>query len=495
MRLTYGTLILIAQAVTGCGAPADSHDVMAANGGVSRATPTFLAPGRAGDCPGGCLAQTETLARGALGLDPTDTGRTVIRNSDTLRSVLEEECQAAGGMLRSVRVADMLASLKEGPRKPPDVLVHESGYLCVLVGAIDIDGQLMGQLMHGQMAISLVTADQIVSAGFTEAWRLENRSSGVPVQVGNGKLRISETLHNFGEVKPHDHLEHTFYLTNEGSKTLVMGKPTTSCTCTMAGAAAGMQLQPGETQPLTLTVQSNNAASQKNSVVLPFFEQGSGAPKHVELLLLASQRQLMRLAPTDLDFGIVIPGERYTRSLRLNEVPTDRFALQAVDVGELPLSHEISRTTDSDGLNVYRVQLELEVDDVASGTRQGAIQLMTDSRFRPEVPIPVRFEVPPPVRAVPSVISLGTVAVGERHQERVRIESRDGERVRIEVQSVPGGCSVEIDEATNPPELIISIELTEAGVWRDKIRCRGEIASSYAEEIEVQCVAYVRNPT
>lgn len=484
-----GIAIIVVLALGGCGSW-DALPTKEVALPTKEVPPPFVGSGSPGECAARCIPVTEYIARAELGLDPIELGKETSGDYRAVFRGLKTQSKATGGIVRSVSVAELLHELKEGTMRPT-VLVDKKGHLYLILGVLNVDGEFMCQLVHGDMPVSLVSKAQITHAGFQEAWRLERKAEGVPIHVGSGSVRINKVYHNFGEVNPDKKLECTFSLKNVGNTTLLLDKPRASCSCATTSALENTRLGPTETKVVGVAVQSTNAASQRYSVVLRFFEKGTGVSRQVELLLIASQRKSMEVAPARLDFGLVVSGRSYSRTVRMSEVPSDRFVLKKVDAGKLPIVHEIEATKDKDGLATYRIRLGLEVDDRWSGKHTGELGLTTDSHVRPQVTIPVEFEIAPLVRAIPSVVSLGSVVIGESRQERVRFVSRNGEPLVVEIQSAPDECSVELDEKSNPPEIIIITKLNEPGVWEGIIKCNVQ-ASSREEVIEIKCVGYGR---
>jgi len=391
-----GVLIILVLGVGGCNSSGPLP--------MKEAPPPFVGSGKPTECAGRCIPSTVYVACAELGLDLMELGEEIDGGPSDVFLALKTHSEATGGSVRSVSVAKLMDELKNGPT-PPTVLAHENGHLHLLLGALDVDGHLMCQLVHGDMAVSLVSKAQILRAGFQEAWQFEKTVEGVPIRVGSGTLRLDGVCHNFGEVKPDEEFECAFTLSNVGDTPLVLGDPRSSCSCTTTSSWENAELAPSQTKNLGVAFRSTSAPSQRHSVFLTCFEKGTGVSRQVELFLFGSQRKSMVVTPTRLDYGRVVPGESYCRTVCLREVPTDRFVLKNVDLGELPIVHEIEETKGEDGLAVYRIRLRLNVDDGSSGQNAGNLGLTTDSLVRPQVTIPVKFETAAPVRAVPSVVS------------------------------------------------------------------------------------------
>lgn len=120
--------------------------------------------------------------------------------------------------------------------------------------------------------------------------------------------------------------------------------------------------------------------------------------------------------------------------------------------------------------------------------------ISTDSYVRPKVTIPIVFTMEPPLRAVPSVIALGTVFVGDAGEQRTQLVSHSGEPVTAQIEYCPSECSITFDNKKNPTEMVVAIKLKKIGIWQGIVKLRAKDASR-TQTIEIKCVAYVREPS
>ncbi len=451
--------------------------------------PLFFDTGEPSRCSAQCLPMAVAIAREELALDPKTLGAL---RGEAMFTILDRQSRDVGSAITRVKVADAILQVREGPARPV-VLLHKSGHLCVLFGAIRVNGKLLYQMIHGGEAVSLVTKQALLEAGFEEAWRFEKKAgAGVPIHVGSAVLDMDRLWHNFGEVFPDKPLEAKFRLKNVGNKTVVLGKALVSCQCTVPNLGERTTLAPGEALGITVATKPTGSTSLRNLVTLTFYEKGSGASRSVQLSLIGNQRESMEVTPTTVDFGLLVPGRRCRRLISLREKPTDRFLLKTIDPGKLPITHNVEVARDKDGLRTYRVTLDLSLNEGWSGECRGALQVATDSYIRPTITVPVRFEVEPPVRAIPSVISFGTLPVGESRQETVEFVSRYGDPVEVRIEDHPDECSLTLELNNGRPKMIVEARLKGCGVWQGTIRA---IAIVRAQEhvIAIRCAGYGRD--
>ena len=445
----------------------------------------------AASCSARCIGRAVSLARAELGLDPAWPDDKMPTDAKQVLAILRDAGNSVGGSVRVVTVADAISGLGSSSSAPV-MLVSQSNHLYLLLGAIDVDGELMCQLLHGDSGVSLVAKSQLLETGFIEAWQFERGATkGVPLKIGQeGELLVDKVLHNFGEVRPDQQFECVFQLTNAGSAPIVLEKPRTSCGCTTTDLPKAITLQPRETRDFGVVIQPKDSPSMRESVLLTAFEPGNETPRQQELLLVGNQRQLMTVVPVGLDLGIVIPGKSYDRTVRLTEVPTDRFSIERID-SSLPIAHAVEAVKDVNGLTTYRVRLSPKVDGSLSGEQTGEVTIATSSRFRPRVVLPVKFKVAPPVFIEPSVVALGTIRVGEASSQKVRLVSRDNVPLAVTIASAPEGCSVEVNKQGRSTELIVTVTPATAGIWQGVIEA--EVRNGSSEDlIEIRCAGVVR---
>ncbi len=455
----------------------------------NHANSAFFTSGNVRTCESRCLAKTIPIIRARLGLDPgtmIDTPGGARRLMQSLRA----ECKASGGgSIKSVLVHEAISGVDDGSAAPA-VLLDAGGHLYLLLGSINVDGQVLYQVVHGTSDVALVPAAELASGGWREAWQISNpQDCPVPIRVGSSNLILNGTYHNFGEVTPDQKLSHTFTIKNAGSIAVVVDKPSTSCGCTTTSVGSETVLKPGQTMSLGVMVTSSNTMSLRQTVLLLIAEAETGSSRQVALLLFGSQRRLMSVAPRALDFGAIVPGRSYSRTITLTEVATDRFTLKDVDPGELAFAHHFDEQKDQQGYRTYRVQCQFNFDGASAGKHLESLILATDSRFSPHVKVPVSYEVSPDVSIIPSIVALGQVRIGEPQQRRVRVVPRSGRLARIEMDPSPDGISVEVDDRPDQPELIITSTLKDPGTWERVIKANAQLGSK-TERIEIRCVGF-----
>jgi len=94
------------------------------------------------------------------------------------------------------------------------------------------------------------------------------KDAAKPAAAGKPKIKFDQTTYDFGKTSQVERVTGTFTFQNVGDADLKMGKPSTSCGCTVAGVKPEV-LKPGEKGELTFTLNlgRNRATLQKNITV------------------------------------------------------------------------------------------------------------------------------------------------------------------------------------------------------------------------------------
>jgi hypothetical protein len=453
----------------------------------NNAIPSFVSSENVNEC--GCVPQGLYLARAALGLSPLYNLAT-INDIEDLRKKLQTEAASIGGKL-AVRPLDAtLRSMKKATvgSQPLLVVVHRNGHFYGLLGTMDIDGTRLFQLVHGDSQVWLASKEQMNRAGFKEVWHLQPGSRGVPFRVGDGELIIDKVYENFGELKPQQEVRGTFILENTGKKTIILGVPQTSCTCTIPNIKESTKLEPGGKKEMEVIFQSGASTSARQTIVMKCYEEGTGVSQTFPLELFGNQRRSMEIMPTSLDFGLVVPSEEVFRTINLKEMPTDRFTILKVDVGQLPITYTRQEEIAPDGLKFYRTEFKFVLqDEKIEGNQSGVIEFTTDSKQFPNVKIPVVYKVAPVIRAIPSIVSFGMLKVGEKAESKVEFEARTGEPVAAIVKSLPNSVTFE----KKSDAYLVSFMPEQSGIWENVLELELKSGSNILP-LPLKCVAFVK---
>lgn len=447
---------------------------------------------RVADCPQECAPFAARWARAVLGLEIPRGGVSAGATPAAVLANLLYDAISVPGVIEVVPVERVVEDGAQGSGQWA-ILVHRTGHLHVVAGKVMIEGRPWYHVLHGQSGAALLSAEDIRHGHFAEAWRITGGGTGPAVRVGSTLLRLDKLYHHFGGVPAEKELECSFTVSNEGPETVVVDTPRSSCACTVVAPSQVSQLEPGGQLHVAVKFRSASAPAQRHKVYLSFSEKRSGASSRLALDVLASQREGMRVSETRLDFGRVVGGRPYARTLRLEEVPTDRFRLTDVVSHDFPLQWRAERSKTDSGLWAYVVRLELTPPREPLGLHRGEVRIFTTSAVRPRISIPVQFEVQAPVRAVPGALALGNIPVGVAQRRQIEIATDLETPVTIAVQAAPPECRVKVPPGVGKPRVDITITLERPGIWQGELVLAARAAGQeYC--LVVPCAAYGVGP-
>jgi hypothetical protein len=368
-------------------------------------------------------------------------------------------------------------------------LVSEDGVLYNLLGIFTTkEGVRYCQISRGEM-LSLVPPEQLMKLGIKEVWQFKiDTTKGIPITIGDNVFVVDKICHNFGEIPPLANLSCSFDIVNQSEKTMIIEPPLTSCGCVATFLDKYHVLEPGGTFQLNIELESGTASSFRQTVMMRLHMEETGEAKSFDLFLVGSHPSSMEVSPNFLNFGVMLPGERSERDVVLKEVATDRFSIIDVKSDIEYLSWETKSEIASDDLNNYRIHVTLEIPiEFDQGAKYvGELLVKTNSNFLPEITIPVTFEAPPYITAVPSVISFGTVKAGVSASAKVTFVARDGLPVTPKFVKLPDTITAAIDKEYSL--LTFTPASDKTGVLEESVEVE-VVSEKKSERLVLKCTA------
>ena len=444
-----------------------------------------------------CSMATEYFCKASLGIDPT-CGEMEWKSPEKILDVLKNDAIGLGESPIIVRKAEecfynLFSQNKNGVSQdiPTCVLFHPNGHLYVMLGAVLIDNVVMYQIMHGDSPIWLISQDALMKAGFAEVWQFTENSRATPVHVGNTVLEVSSLYHNFGLTRLHASVEWSLVLTNLGPQELIVAPPVTSCSCTTVGIVDAASLHPGESKELMISLHTSSSVSERQSVFIPVYEEGSGHTKSIEIFIFANKQRSMQVAPSRIDFGEVSAGKKYTRIVNLSEISTDRFSVLEISSNTNNISGTLkTKPNDINGLKKYQVEVLFIPSEELFGLDNVSLTIKTDSVLRPQIELPLTFKLMPSIRAEPNVVSFGSIPINTPVSAVIRVSSDNNDLTGCKFLDIPDGYVVKSIREGNPLELEVVFTPTQKGLIQDKIVVSVQTIS-HKKSLEIDCAGYV----
>lgn len=358
------------------------------------------------------------------------------------------------------------------------------------------EGRRYYQYFSSRGAPRLVNASDARPDPFRNAWNLARKDrSSLAFDMAQSRLEVDRIYHNFGTVLPSSELETEFRITNIGDRPVsLVGRPSTSCGCTVAEFRGDRLILPGATVTLPVAVRAG-AEGFGHQVTVRFADVPSARkPEALAFRLYASQVEAMEVSPGQLDFGAVASGEVVERRVRLSEVLTDRFVVTDVDVEELPIEHAFDSRNSQGDLRDWIITLSL-CSAEEPGAHEGAVVIHTSSELMPDVAVPVSYTVASRVEVSPPMLVWDEIRLGEevRPQEAILSCSGRDEPVRVTVKDASSDAPFDTQIEVSPEGvsvLVVTPNPRDAGPLNGLIRLSVESAN-WTEVVPVRCSALV----
>ena len=203
-------------------------------------------------------------------------------------------------------------------------------------------------------------------------------TNGVP------KIQFDKMVYDFGTTSLVQQLTGTFIVSNVGQAPLTIGKPTTSCGCTVAGLKTD-KLAPGEKTELGFTMSVGNIprGHAEKAINVPYNDPSLGMAK---LTVKADIVPVFEYTPQVLDVGNLHIGTTTNLLIQIKRTDGKPLGINAVE-SKAPFIHATSTLVDG-GTN----SLELHVEVVADGTPRRfneVVNVLSEAGGRPLFLVPV----------------------------------------------------------------------------------------------------------
>lgn len=451
--------------------------------------PLFQAFGDNLACDNRCLAEYEPLVRASVGEDPKPLKSASLANVvKTMEDLKKENLAKSLSGPQTTELAELLLDIEKNSNIR-GALVDDRGHIYLIIGRILETGKTMFQIVHGDSAIFLVSKDSLNLLPLQRAWKLSNAGAPIRLKIGSGSVSVDKLDHNFGIVQHNTNLNSVIHITNIGPNLLEIGPASTTCGCTTTGLAEIKGMAPGEHLSLNIKLQAPNSVSIRQIVRVPVFDKQSATLREFSFTLYGNQIHSAEISNRLIDYGTIVPGQIYHRTLTLTELETDRFNIIDVVMERLPLQYEISTFIGKGGLKTYHFKFALKVPLNYTSTMRKPIAIETSSLLKPIHKAEVNFNVEPLVTAEPSVLVLGEISLGQHIERDIVIAARGETLKEVIVLEKPSEVIIQQDKEL-PHKLIVVAEMSKAGVWQGVIRLR--ITGDGREDtISIPCSALV----
>jgi hypothetical protein len=461
---------------------------------------SFVRQGAVSDCD--CFGYTASRALATLGYSPKEP-LPDRHNAKSIFAFLQEKALSkVGGKCEVVDIDTMFTRIGQAQidHKLHFILVHKSGHICSVLGAVNMNKKQLYQIVHGEniSEVILATESQIRGSDFVEAWIIDNSDSkNFPVMLGNGELRVDKLFHNFGELNPESNPQCTFTLTNNGNKDIVLRKITPSCGCASTDITEDVVLASGQNKVITVTLRPSESLYTRQKIDVLCFVKSAGHSVTIPLEIFGNQNKPMQIKSKGLRFDNLVPGKETVRTVTLSQETTELFDVTDVQFPSeqfgIKFGYEISVLSGLKEQRNIAIRLKFTLPKGAEMKSGNAnVTIKTTSSKKPEIEMPVTFLQLPPFYFEPTSFSYGVIKNNSSVEKTIEVdvERIKGKKPGLVVSETPEECKVDITRVGNKFVVKSKISPKSKGIVNKKVKLKLTYDNN-TEDIQVPVVAYV----
>lgn len=291
---------------------------------------------------------------------------------------------------------------------------------------------------------------------------------------------FDEVSKDFGSVPRGTLLTHSFMLKNSASAKLHIAGWRASCGC-IAVSYSQPEVEPGETTPITVTVDTRKFSGLKSFTVFliidrPFAEE-------LQLTVQINSREDITLTPLQLAFGRIKKGSAPKATVTIEHRGASNWQITGVDNENGYIKPELQELSRSPSAVVYQLTAELRADTPV-GAWHADLWLKTTDASTPRLRIPLTVEIEGSLTATPVEVVMGRVKIGSQTQRKVVIRGAEPFRVtKIEGADEKIQVTAASSESKNVHVLTVTLQ---AGDKADEVTKRFKVITDLAAEGTVE---------
>ncbi|HUU30182.1 MAG TPA: DUF1573 domain-containing protein [archaeon] len=205
----------------------------------------------------------------------------------------------------------------------------------------------------------------------------------VLLATGSPKIKIDETVHDFGVIYRGETVEHIFVIRNQGNDTLHINNVRSSCGCT-AAMMDKRTIPPGGTAELKTSFDAGRYQGQVKKMV-SIYSDDMESPT-TTLYIQADVRVDLEVVPAQIFFTGLKEGEKIERKITLKNLSNRPITVKEIASTVPDIKFELSRLTIEPGKSV---DLNLFVDEVTKGMKLSGNLIIYNTSKQNEIKVPV----------------------------------------------------------------------------------------------------------
>ena len=236
---------------------------------------------------------------------------------------------------------------------------------------------------------------------------------------------------DFGAVYPDSVIQHSFVLTNRGSRLVNITKVNATCGCTKALMATN-QIAAGKTAELNVVI--NFKGRRGHLLKSIYVDTDDPGTSSLRLEVKGTVLVPIEVQPEGVHFGTVGVGGTVEREVLLSAVGTNVFHVGSVSSSSTALSARCETLEEG---KRYRIRISSE-GPRSYGSTMASVRVETDNTRMPQVDIPVAAFVAGDIVAVPAILLVVPTATNTVRTSQLTLWSPSLKPFKVTKVECPG---------------------------------------------------------
>lgn len=312
-----------------------------------------------------------------------------------------------------------------------------------------------------------------------------------PAWAGWGEGLFAESGHNFGPVPRGAKVRYNFILTNRLGEPVTIVDVRASCGCT-TGKASASTVPVGGSAVIEAEMDTRNFVGVKRTQLILTLMTAQGQETEVRLAVESNILSDIVLNPGTIDFGTVSRGKNPSATLTIERVGApDWRALRMVSPSKA-LTATLQEVSRGGGMVRYQLSVALR-PDAPAGSLRDEIQVVTNDRESPTIPIQVTAQIQGDLTATPAVLALGEATSAEGVKGRYLIRGAKPFAI-TRIDGSGDGFLLSTDNLDRKPIHILTLNYKlEQGTSQGDLRRTFRVTTDQAGEPPLELTATLRS--
>jgi hypothetical protein len=290
------------------------------------------------------------------------------------------------------------------------------------------------------------------------------------------------TSHDFGSVPRGAQLSHRFYLTNIYAVELQIVNVRTSCGCVTVTPATKV-LKSKETSYLDVSMDARKFTGAKSISI--YITVGPEYTSTATLKVSANSRSDVVFNPGEVNFGVVGKGEPAKQNIDVEYAGVLPWQITEVVKTNAPLDVDLIELYRRPGQVGYRLVVTLK-PSAPAGSFKHELQLKTNDRVSPVLPVLVEATVQANLTVAPNVVAMDEMKVNEVKTQRVVVRGNKPFRI-LAVEGLGDGVTATVPRGTAQVHfLTIKCQPAKAGSLSKRLRIKTDLERESSATVTVE---------